>query len=81
MVWIYGKYGFTDDTDLRMIQIYGGGLQITELNGVIRILRIERIYGVQILKSASLYFSVRMIPIYRIQMVGLFMMCRLRKYR
>ena len=57
------------------------GLQITDGYGVIRILQIVRIYGVQTLKCASLYFRVRMLPIYRLQMVGLFMMCRLRKYR
>ena len=45
---------FTDGTDLRIIQIYGGGLQITDRYGVIRILPIIRIYRVQILKYASL---------------------------
>ena len=57
------------------------GLQITDLHGVIRILQTLRIYGVQILKCASLYFRVQMLPIYRLQILGLFMMCRLRRYR
>jgi hypothetical protein len=65
----------------QMILIYGGGLQITDRYGVIRKLLMIRIYGVQILKCASLYFRVRMLPIYRLQMVGPFMICRLRNYR
>jgi hypothetical protein len=55
-----------------MIQMYGGGLQITDLRGVIKILQTLRIYRVQILLN---------LPIYRLQMVGLFMICRLRNYR
>jgi hypothetical protein len=71
-------YGYTD---VQIIRIYGGGLQITDLNGVIRTLQTLRIYRVRILKCASLYFRVQLLPIYRLQILGLFMICRLRKYR
>ena len=50
-----------------MVRIYGGGLQITDLHGVIRILQMIRIYRVQILKCASLYFRVQNLQIYRLQ--------------